>query len=595
MKVPPGKAGQQLLRAGLCAIALAASSVPLRAQEPDPVPAAEAAPASAPSVTGPPVNVHGVVLNAATGQPLPRALVTVTSIQALGALTDGEGRFEIPGLPTGLQGFDVTKPGFDNEAAPSSDMENTVHTVRVANNMPELTFSLAPLNSIYGHVTLSTGIPAEGIGIKLLRRNISDGRGSWMVVGDHQTSPQGDFRFAGLSDGTYLLMTAPEFDNDRVGEPTCNADAPGEMAAYASAFYDDTQDLANATRIVLSGGKSGGINLALNLTRLHLVEFDLPQVPKAGDWQFSQTLVNHSGQVVPYPVHAEKDHSLCAYLPDGAYTLTVEGSEQEAERTLAPPGTRPAPRSQKLAGVLEFSVDGQSVRHLRAPLAAPISTPLHFQYKPGPPAPSDKTYDQQREGMEADGAPLNISGTSVNGVSPDGAASLEVKLANNDSYEIGSAAPGAYWITAAANASGTCVGSASAGGQNLARMPWIAGPSGAGPSIDVVIRTDCAKLTVALPPALMAGNSGEIPTYYVYAVPEFDSMEGPSQARLMQTENPTATMEDMTPGQYRVFVFHSPRQIEFRNPVALAQLGAGQQVTLAPGANANLVLQAPSE
>src|SRR4051794_35101507 len=47
---------------------------------------------------GAPVAVHGVVKNALSGEPLPRALVLIDGGGGVGALTDGDGRFEISGV-----------------------------------------------------------------------------------------------------------------------------------------------------------------------------------------------------------------------------------------------------------------------------------------------------------------------------------------------------------------------------------------------------------------------------------------------------------------------------------------------------------------
>src|SRR5260221_668198 len=65
----------------------------------------------------PRTNVHGLVKNAATGEPLPRALVRIEGDSVTGTLTDGDGRFEMHGVPTGPQAFQVIKPGFGDPAA----------------------------------------------------------------------------------------------------------------------------------------------------------------------------------------------------------------------------------------------------------------------------------------------------------------------------------------------------------------------------------------------------------------------------------------------------------------------------------------------
>jgi hypothetical protein len=113
--------------------------------------------------------------------------------------------------------------------------------------------------------------------------------------------------------------------------------------------------------------------------------------------------------------------------------------------------------------------------------------------------------------------------------------------------------------------------------------------------IDMVLRTDCAKLTVQVPEALTEESAGEGANLFIYAVPEFDSVEGLYQGQAQQFGERTATIEDMAPGSYRVFAFRAPRSIEFRSAAALDRLGAGQRVTLEPGASGNLVLEGISK
>ena len=87
---------------------------------------------------GPAMTVRGVVLNEATGQPVRRALVRVNSAPERGALTDGEGRFEVHGVPVGMQMFTVSKPGFQGQMEADEGPQSMVHTVRVASGMPDL-------------------------------------------------------------------------------------------------------------------------------------------------------------------------------------------------------------------------------------------------------------------------------------------------------------------------------------------------------------------------------------------------------------------------------------------------------------------------
>jgi len=99
--------------------------------------------------------VHGVVRNSASGEPLPRALVRIEGDASTGTLTDGDGRFEIPGVPLGSQEIEVIKPGFLDQAfsgvGANSEVQQFIlafthggHSILVAAEMPDVVFTMSP-------------------------------------------------------------------------------------------------------------------------------------------------------------------------------------------------------------------------------------------------------------------------------------------------------------------------------------------------------------------------------------------------------------------------------------------------------------------
>jgi hypothetical protein len=80
--------------------------------------------------------IQGVVRNSATGEPLARALVQIEGDAIAGALTDNEGKFEIPGVPIGAQIVSVTKPGFRDRPYATEETglqaEGPSHSILVA-------------------------------------------------------------------------------------------------------------------------------------------------------------------------------------------------------------------------------------------------------------------------------------------------------------------------------------------------------------------------------------------------------------------------------------------------------------------------------
>ena len=225
-----------LLGRGLWAVLLACLWLGLCFQ----LPTAEGQAAGAPNASQL-ATVHGAVRNAATGEPLARALVRIEGDAENGALTDGSGRFEIPGVPVGQQTFEVIKPGFQENMFAATGAEKGMeqflvamatggHNVLVAAEMPDLNFALAPTGSIQGQVVLSTGDPAQGIGIQLVRRTVQDGRGIWQAAGQTKTNSEGSYRFAGLAAGIYAIYSDPAMEGE--GGVALVAGNHGAMARF---------------------------------------------------------------------------------------------------------------------------------------------------------------------------------------------------------------------------------------------------------------------------------------------------------------------------------------------------------------------------
>jgi hypothetical protein len=180
-----------------------------------------------------------------------------------------------------------------------------------------------------------------------------------------------------------------------------------------------------------------------------------------------------------------------------------------------------------------------------------------------------------------------VMGAYVNGSSP---GPMEPVYAMPGTYYW----PGSYWVHTSIGQKGLCESSFTAGGVNLAREPVTLGLSGSAAPMELTLRDDCAKLTLSLPQSLAAPAYGEEPSYTVYVIPEFDSTGDVQPSTLRTSTGGSVTLDNLTPGSYRVYTFNGPARLEYRNPAALATLpNPGQQVTLSPGSTSNLVLEVP--
>src|SRR5208337_2338401 len=128
-----------------------------------------------------------------------------------------------------------------------------------------------PTGAIHGQIELSTGDPAQGITVMLLKRAVQDGRALWQGAGTARTNSEGLYRFGGLTDGVYAMYTEPAMDNEPATDLMEAGRAPVERAGYASVFYPDARDLAGAAHIQLRGGDQAQANLTLTLEPFHAV------------------------------------------------------------------------------------------------------------------------------------------------------------------------------------------------------------------------------------------------------------------------------------------------------------------------------------
>ena len=576
-------------------------------QAENPAPAAEASqPGPSPNIVR--ATVHGVVKNAATGEPLPRALVRIEGDAVNGALTDGEGRFEMSGIPVGPETFQVLKPGFIDPASGGmggpptviNGATNSEHNVYVASDMPELAFTLAPTNVIHGQIELSTGDPAQGITVMLLRRGVQDGRAVWQPVTNVHTNSEGEYRFAGLPDGTYTVFTEPSLDSD-IPAFLVEAGSAQEIArtGYPTVFYPDADSLSGAAKIRVGAGDQAQANLLLTEEPFQLVRATvmLPRsaaTPEEAPPNVNVNVLDDQGHQVPYNAQYDRaTHSVQAFLPDGTYSLQVTATSPPLPVHFGPQGAATvrslrAGRPGQLIGRADVSVAGHAITHLQIPLVAQRSNVIQVSVlRSG--AAQATTDSGQRQ------APLVVMLSQAGGLISDG-----MVTSFGEGYDTGpietsaDIGPGSYWVHTSIPERTLCEASFTAGGASLAREPLVLSLSGASAPLTLTLRDDCASLKISLPPTASVQPTGDEPNYTIYVVPDFDSTTDITPVVLRPSSGGTYILSGLTPGSYHVYTFSSPVQLEYRNPEAMhAFAGRGQAITLDPGGSSSLVVEVP--
>jgi len=544
------------------------------------------------------VTVHGEVRDSATGQPLPRALVRIEGDADTGTLTDGEGQFEIPGVPAGPQSIRVVKPGFHDRPYATEEVgypaEGPAHSVLVAAQMRDLKFTLTPNCAIHGHIELSTGDPAEAMYVVLVKKVARNGRAVWMQASQTKTNGAGNYRFGGIADGVYSVYILPALES----EPGITAIAAGNAAkvvrdGFPAVFYPGVREFAGAGRIQLAPGEQAEANFNLTLEPFYPVTAT-GVLPGPGNNPAppgnSAVVMDASAHLLPYfPQYDSATHTLQTNLPDGTYVMVMQTFQRPRAFVLDGPIVSTGHNPQPLAGSVEFTVAGRPVTGLQIPLGTPPQNVLRLRF----------LHEAEGKGVanntdNVNGAELvNLSLDRVDGIPgqfPDGNFPSD----SGADWLAFTALPGSYWIDATLPRRGWCAGSFSAGGLNLARDPLFLGISAATPPMDLTLTDNCATLALNLPAGLAAFQPGEEPFYFVYIVPDFDTPVSIPPMTIHPSSGSTLTLDGLTPGSYHVYTFDAPVHFEYRNPEAVAALGnPGQAVTLSPGTTANLTLEVP--
>jgi len=577
---------------GLLGIALAAA---VQAQEPlQPLPGADTQPnASAQLLQSAqaPAALHGVVRNAASGEPLPRALVSIEGDAAAGVLTDGDGRFEIPNLPVGPVIVSIHKPGYlDAASSEASEVMDTVaaasHNVMLAGDMADVEFSLTPTGAIRGQIDLSNGDAAGGITLNLLRRVLMDGRAGWAPAGNTKTHNDGAFRFGGLAPGVYELYTEPSLDSEDLNLPVeAGRGSATHEWGFATVYYPDARDPSGASRISVGPGATVQASLTLVREAFQTVTAMavLPPALAGRNLDYAVQVTDISGRALPYPARYDPNAKMIeASLPDGSYRLAVTTTPQ-------PQGTFfegvPGPAlGPMLEGTVDLQIAGQPVTNLRVALteAAPTQVQLNVL----------RSGAGQQSSADSRIVVTVAPAATSPGQMPDESMVTELADGKLPGPLVGQPlAAGVYWVHTVMQRS-YCEGSFTAGGANLAREPLLVGPAGIQVPLELTLRDDCAKLTLSLPETFEAMRLGEEKFYTVYAVPDFDYTVDPQSVTLRPSSGGTVTLEGMTPGNYHVYTLEGNAPFEYRNPAVLSAL-PGQAVTLTPGATADVVVEAP--
>lgn len=226
--------------------------------------------------------IAGRVLNASTGESVPRATVsalTPDNNTIATAVSDADGKFVIDQLPAAKYPLTASKRGFRTVFYDEHEGFNSAIVTGEGQDTEHLQFSVPPQAVLHGIVTGDGGDPVEGANVMLFRSADHPGEPVRQVDGT-VTDDTGGYEFGNLSAGQYYVAVEAEPWYALHHHPTRDAlnSDPSLDVAYPITFFDTTIDDAAAAPITLDVGSREEANINMHaVPALHLMLRGVPR------------------------------------------------------------------------------------------------------------------------------------------------------------------------------------------------------------------------------------------------------------------------------------------------------------------------------
>jgi hypothetical protein len=485
------------------------------------------------------VTVTGTVLNAATGLPVPRALV---QLSGRSILTDHEGKFEFDQFTTASNAvLQVNKPGF--YASPDADpMTNMV--LRGDQLSAPIVVRLYAEGLLTGTLTATDGTPLSQVMVTAQRSVYNDTGHRWTPTGNSMTNSRGEFRLA-VPPGDYRIETA--FSPRLRG--TSKAVLPLSIPASGSP--------GGSGVIHLSSGSEERFELHPAVGPAYAVGIHVEPTPDRG---FPMMMARNSdGTTIPLAVARDgREGEMRVELPTGTYALIAELNTGDSMEY-----------GESAVTIADHPVAGVVVR-----LTAVPSIPVELI---------------QDAGTTSDKSPLTIPQLGLMIESTQEAPSRRggSPMAPIISRERGTyfrAAPGTYRLTAR-NSGQWFVKSATYGTTDLLQQDMTIAPGAGSSAIVLTVSNQSGSLSGT---ASLNGSPSQVS---IYLLPS-----GPSVSSVYSTRSGSDgsfNFSYLPPGSYQAIAFEARHSANYRDPTALADYGTYlHSVTINAGEKATLDLNA---
>jgi hypothetical protein len=219
--------------------------------------------------------ISGTVVNSATGQPIPGALVIATLAPAIPSrpaqrepvsqrtVTDASGRFSFEADGAMEASLQISRQGYRSE-----NDQDVAFIVLQREHLADTTVRLLPQSVITGRVVNSDGDPLSGLTVEAVRIEIADGRRQVKQgYANKPTDDRGDYRLWNLPPGSYYVKVAGRLSRSSVTNETTHFDLAQE--AYGPMYYPSSQSQEEAQVLRIEAGQTVSAPFTLEGRKAH--------------------------------------------------------------------------------------------------------------------------------------------------------------------------------------------------------------------------------------------------------------------------------------------------------------------------------------
>ena len=372
-----------------------------------------------------PATVEGIVSNAVTGDPIPRAHIMLfgtvkNEAKTFGAISKADGTFSMPGLPAGNFMVQAECTGFvaiRNFGGPNS----TRIQVSPGDTKSDVKVKLTPNGAITGRVVDSDGQPVEFATVQ------AEGMGS----ASNSTDDKGQFRLGGLTPGKYTVRAWQP--NMIPAPPEIRTDGTAEVH-YAQTWFPSSLDEKGASRVQLAAGAEASIEIKLIRAPILGIKGKVVGMP-AG-------VQNASVQV--YQGNSSRSGS--QVKPDGKFELwRVDPGKYRLRAGWSNPGGQWVQTAEAEVDISDSNIEGVELRYV-----APADISGSVQYDDEQARPPDPT--AKPTGPQTAQQRFSVKSVTQLGLRPPlGSISMNtsrrVDVSPDGSFTFQQVGPGRYVIT----------------------------------------------------------------------------------------------------------------------------------------------------